>query len=601
MTHWYEMPDDQKDTWHWMGVSLSLAHTIGLHRNPANSNMDTRRQKLWKRIWWSTYTRDRLIALGMRRPTRIKDADCDVPVLTINDFELKPFSLEVVQVMGDCEMVRNVTQQRELATMFVEKAKLCLCISQVLTAQYSVLSHKFGGTTETTMMLMPKKAASETCDVSKCDDDLESWLAALPEAARYRTRSSTSLSHGEEVLHLHRALLKMIYLTTSSALHRPQVLPAVPIPTVEPELQTLSRAKVRHAAVEITNIAQDLHTLDLTRYLPTTGVTVLLPAVIIHLLDIKSSDISIRNSSLHRFYQCMQILQRLREMYASADYATSFLEAAIRKAGIQVSTNAPEEATTTPAPAQTTRMTTGKEKPTTINPTADRLNTLTPPPEVLPESIPGSTFAKPVFRTPFPFTRNEEQDLIFASTPPHSVGSENGSMQNMRHAATDDPDETGALSSINKISNNHNNHDDDNDDDNGEVSETTLSEFMNLAYDADITRHDLDALINFDNGGAADLFAANVDDGGGTGSGALEGLGLDSMAAGLAGSGCDGKMQLDVNWMHDFDDAENDDDNDDKQNQSNDQQMAMNSSPFAMDATAGCGIDVGSAVGVQQS
>ena len=490
------MPDDQKDTWHWMGVSLSLAHTIGLHRNPANSSMDPQRQKLWKRIWWSTYTRDRLIALGMRRPTRVKDEDCDVPLPTVDDFDFKPLSPEVIQVLGDCEMVHNVAHQKELATMFVEKAKLCLCISHVLSAQYSVLSHKFGGTTETTMMLVPKKAAAETCEVRNCDNELESWLANLPEAAQYRPPASSSLSNGEEVLHLHRALLKMIYYTTSSALHRPQVLPATPVPTVEAELQSLSRAKVRHAAVEITTIAQDLHVLDLTRYLPTTGVTVLLPAVIIHLLDIKSNDLSIRNSSLHRFYQCMQILSRLREIYASADFATSFLEAAIRKAGIQISTQVPP---------------TAREKPTTINPVAARLDTLTPPPDTASEPAPNADFMKPPMPSIPTFPVADEPGLLFASTPPDSVGSENGSTQNMRNDSTT----TNLFGASNE--------------------ETSLTEFMNLAHDADITQNDLDALINFDDTGA-DLFPAPED-----------GTGIDF---GLPDG--DGKLQLDINWMRDF-------------------------------------------------
>ena len=69
MTYWYETPDDQKDTWHWMGVAITLAHTIGLHRNPEKSNMEPSKKKLWKRVWWSCFMRDRLVALGMRRPT----------------------------------------------------------------------------------------------------------------------------------------------------------------------------------------------------------------------------------------------------------------------------------------------------------------------------------------------------------------------------------------------------------------------------------------------------------------------------------------------------------------------------------------------------
>jgi hypothetical protein len=469
MTYWYETPDDQKDTWHWMGVSLSLAHTIGLHRDPGTSGMSAGRTRLWKRIWWSTYTRDRLIALGMRRPMRVKDDDCDVPMLTIDDFEFKTFPPEVLNMLGDCELLDNLQDQRHLAMMFIEKAKLCLCVSRVLSAQYSVLSHRFGGTTETTMMLVPKKSSSETFQVRQCDEALEHWQANLPAEIQYQSSSfkgprSTGFSQAEESLVLHRALLRMIYLTTSSALHRPQVLPASPFPTVEAELQEVSRNKVRRAAVEITNIAQGLHRLNLTRYMPTAGVTVLLPAVIIHLLDIKSNDPSVRMGSLQRFYQCMRILQRLREIYASADFATSFLEAAIRKAGIQISV--PGVDTTkqnTAAPSSTARP-----------------RTITPPPDSLAQKIPDLTYpdATSGFRIP------ETDGMTFnAATPPHSNPSENGSTQNLNPNILHEGFDLSAHPDM------------------------SLNEFIDLANGAEVTQNDFDALINFDDAGA-DLFAA---------------------------------------------------------------------------------------------
>ncbi|KAJ5577809.1 uncharacterized protein N7459_006773 [Penicillium hispanicum] len=468
MTYWYETPDDQKDTWHWMGVSLSLAHTIGLHRDPGNSRMDIRRQRMWKRIWWSTYTRDRLIALGMRRPMRVKDDDCDVPMLTLNDFEFHSFSPEIVKMVGDSEILRNINHQRDLALMFIEKAKLCLCVSHVLSAQYSVLSHKFGGTMETTMMLVPKKSTTETIEVRHCDQELENWLANLPLETQYSPSGVSKLPEPQEVLHSHRALLKMVYLTTSSALHRPQVLPAIPYPSMDAELQEISRNKVRSAAVEITSIAQDLHILDLTRYYPTTGVTVLLPAVIIHLLDIKSSDPSVRMTSLQRFYQCMRILQRLREIYASADFATSFLEAAIRKAGIQL-TVAPQDVQS-PSRPRKQRTTTSSNDPFDM---LSRTNALTPPPDSLAQKIPDLTYPQAA-----PAGGRSAGDL-FASTPPHSDGSENGSTNN--------------------INSNFNNHDafaipELN-------PEMSLTELMDLANDAEVTQNDFDALINFDDAG----------------------------------------------------------------------------------------------------
>jgi hypothetical protein len=198
-------------------------------------------------------------------------------------------------------------------------------------------------------------------------------------------------------------------------------------------------------------VAQDLHDLDLVRFLPTTGVTVLLPAVIIHLLDIKSCDVMVRNASLRRFYQCMQVLQRLREMYASADFAFSFLEAAIRKANIGM----PPETASAKAP----QFHLSRGEPQFSYESAHSLNTLTPPPDMY-GSAPGFTHSTRVGTT--------DADMFSVATPPHSDGSINSS--NARLAPMNDIDMT------------------------------------NLEYGGEMSKNDFDALINFDAG--ADLFAA---------------------------------------------------------------------------------------------
>ncbi|EEY17984.1 cutinase transcription factor 1 beta [Verticillium alfalfae VaMs.102] len=185
MTYWYETPDDQKDTWHWMGVAISLAHTIGLHRNPATTSMPLRKQKLWKRIWWSCFMRDRLVALGMRRPTRIKDEDYDVPMLTENDFEIELLAEENHAVPAECTLVRDIAMQQELASMCVAKAKLCICISHMLKAQYSVLIRdkmRPDNTVNSTMMLFPNKKLDNFESVTSVDLELMAWAEASRKA-----------------------------------------------------------------------------------------------------------------------------------------------------------------------------------------------------------------------------------------------------------------------------------------------------------------------------------------------------------------------------------------------------------------------------------
>lgn len=350
MTYWYETPDDQKDSHHWMGIAVSLAQTIGLHRNPEKSaTMEPARQQLWKRIWWSTYMRDRLIALGMRRPTRIKNGDFDVPMLRIDDFEIATLTEESTCIPAECNFMRDEEQQRQMAIMCIEKAKLCICISNVLGVQYSVLNNNHGvmsseGSTRTTMMLLPKKLESAVDQVQHCDEELQEWRKRLPEEAQYVTPTWGEVDAGNECMALNRSLLHMVYYATLSALHRPQVLPSsgMPAHAMRNDTIDLSRRAVRLAATEITSIANTLYNLDLVRFFPTTGITVLLPAIIIHLLDIKAQDESTRRQSLQGFCQCMQIMAKLRDIYAAADYSTAFLEAAIRKAEITLPTKANE-------------------------------------------------------------------------------------------------------------------------------------------------------------------------------------------------------------------------------------------------------------------
>jgi hypothetical protein len=359
MTYWYETPDDQKDTWHWMGVAISLAHTIGLHRDPAKTPMIPRKQKLWKRVWWSCLMRDRLVALGMRRPTRIKSEDFDVPTLNEDDFEIEALPEENQLLGPECVLIRDIEMQRRLAIMCIEKAKLCMLIGDMLKVQYSVLSRSGvlpEHTTNSTHMLLPNKNPENMEDVENVDHHLQDWFASLPEACHHRTLDTASTTNGNQVLAVQRNLLHMIYHTTISALHRPLFLPASPTegPSTPLEVQETARQRVREAAEHITRMAADLRVHGLERFLPTTGVTVILPAMIVHMLDTKSPDAETRAGAIMGLKECLVVMSNLRNIYAAADFATGFLDALLRKGMLgqqqqqQQQQQPPQPTTTTP-------------------------------------------------------------------------------------------------------------------------------------------------------------------------------------------------------------------------------------------------------------
>lgn len=414
MTYWYENPDDPKDVWHWLGVAISVARTIGLNCDTSDAPLMNHKQRcLWKRIWWSCFMRDRLIAIGMRRPMRINDGDFDVSELEISDFQTDALSPEVIRMLGGCPSARDTSKRVTLAKMCISLTKLCLCITQVLAVQYSTLGHKIGTTQETTMRLVPKKCAAEPSDVIRCDAQLGQWYEDLPANLHYfgpdfRVQKPTN---DGEVISLHRALLSGIYLTAISALHRPQILPSTPNVVIAPELREMSRRKVREAANNITDMYKELYAHDLIRYLPNTGVTCLLPAIIIHLLDIKSTDSETRQSSIRKFQFCMQALQRLREMYASADFAFSFLDAAVRKTHAEATTNGAVIGVPAMGPQLTGELARMDKKKISRTPLL-----LTPPPEAMQTAnllLMHSTLAP------------GEKNLISAYTPPGSNSSLN--------------------------------------------------------------------------------------------------------------------------------------------------------------------------------
>lgn len=344
MTYWYETPDDQKDTWHWMGVAISLAHTIGLHRNPETTSMSVPKQRLWKRVWWSCFMRDRLIALGMRRPTRIKDEDFDVPMLVESDFEIQALPDSNSVIPPECTLMRDVAMQRELAVLCIAKARLCICISHMLMAQYSVLIRdkmRPENTTNSTMMLFPNKQPDNVEGLHAVNLELCAWAETLPACCQYRPLTPLDTQHGRSTIAVQRTLLHMVYYTTVSALHRPQFLPSSPLqaPTTSRQAQEMSRLRVRDAASHITCMATQLHHLRLERFLPTTGVTVILPAMIIHLLEMKNPVPQERERAMRGFRQCMRVMEKLRDIYAAADYASGFLDAALKKAAIDINTD----------------------------------------------------------------------------------------------------------------------------------------------------------------------------------------------------------------------------------------------------------------------
>ncbi|KAF5020743.1 hypothetical protein F66182_7245 [Fusarium sp. NRRL 66182] len=146
---WWNGPDDQKDTWYWLGCATTYAQSLGMHRSTATSRLSPAAKALRKRIW----TRDRHTAACFGRPCRIRDEDCDVEPLSEQDFHFDDGYDETL-----------IPPQKDYHVSYVlEMTKLVEILGDILIGEYS-----------------PRRPASERYDATNLKSRLEQWEAQLP-------------------------------------------------------------------------------------------------------------------------------------------------------------------------------------------------------------------------------------------------------------------------------------------------------------------------------------------------------------------------------------------------------------------------------------
>lgn len=335
MSYFYERSNQPKDVWHWSGIAIATAVSVGLNGEPHHRSTSLKQRRLWKRIWNSCIMRDRLISAGMRRTLRIREDQRHRPMLQVEDFEECNFTFEFESMIGT--VFKDSSTTLILVKLCIALVELCQIIADSQNLQYSEPTRVAGGTQEATVKLLPRNPPPPPGEFDRCDRDLQAWYEALPVELRHHFVDEDD-SRGtdcevDRVVFLHRAVLTGIYLATKSTLHRPRCMPAM---TSTAETRDDSERKVHDAAEKICDIYGDLFVQNLMAFVPNTGVGMLLPACVVLLKDIQSTKSHTRDASKRRFRIGANALERLREIYASSDFAVGVLWEAVRKIAPQM-------------------------------------------------------------------------------------------------------------------------------------------------------------------------------------------------------------------------------------------------------------------------
>ncbi|KAG7418148.1 Cutinase transcription factor 1 alpha [Fusarium oxysporum f. sp. rapae] len=277
---WYwEGPEDvTKNVFYWSRVATIVAQGSGMHRSVEQSQLSRADKRLWKRIWWSLFTRDRSVAVALGRPVHINLDDSDVEMLTEDDF-----------IEDEVDRASEYPPDPIHVQFFLEYVKLCEIMGLVLSQQYSVAS---------------KGRQRNAIDLTHSDMALADWLQNCPKIVYWEMPRH----------HFWSALLHSNYYTTLCLLHRAHMPPGgssrLPDPSPYP-----SRNIAFQAAAMITSIVENLAAHDQLRYCPAFVVYSLFSALIMHVYQMKSPVPSIQQVTQDRLRSCMSAMKEISRVW----------------------------------------------------------------------------------------------------------------------------------------------------------------------------------------------------------------------------------------------------------------------------------------------
>lgn len=320
MSYWNETPGDNKGAWHWMGVAISLAQVLGMHRK-TEYKVQSRQSILHKRVWWSCYIRDRMLAIAMCRPLRIKDAEFDTAPLTLEDFDIIDLPHESGFLDADGQVA--------LAEMCIKATELCKLIAGVLQLHFSVLASEVSTSTARedngtlSAMLCLKALSANDHLVQGYNKQLETWYKTLSPSCVYGTKDSKQGPNSCVIVNA--ASLHITFWAVISALYRPQL---------RSENKAVSMKRIEEAAIEVSRIDREMHKLCLDQYLPATGIPFQFPAFITHTIRLKRQNTHGVTEILDSLFFCIKVVETLRGLFVGGDAGIEFITYIAKQANI---------------------------------------------------------------------------------------------------------------------------------------------------------------------------------------------------------------------------------------------------------------------------
>ncbi|KAE8331342.1 fungal-specific transcription factor domain-containing protein [Aspergillus sergii] len=288
---WHSEQDDHMQPWYWTGIAINLCQMLGLHRDPDslryNSSITDRERRLWRRLWWTCFFRDRWLGLTLGRPLRINLRDCDLPMSVSAD------------LLSELDSIPRAVSASYIPQEFPKLAEFWIILIELsqLLGKVLVLKNQ------------PVKSKSSMGEINALE--AQTMRCRLPDQDEHGLTPLAKFYAHHVHLHYH-ALLITLYRPSGS-----EHLDNLALSEQGSEQQRL-QSKADAAASKSTEILDILARENLLEYVGPMTPALLIPVMQAHLLNCKYANPLSRRFSFNKLDMCMGVLEELQKTYTVA-------------------------------------------------------------------------------------------------------------------------------------------------------------------------------------------------------------------------------------------------------------------------------------------
>lgn len=297
-SYWEGPEDVTKNSFYWTRVAIGLAQGFGFHRDVSQSPLSSNEKKVWRRVWWCLFEKDRNVAIAFGRPVVIDLNDCDVPMLSVEDFDENDPEQGVVS---------PYPLNEKHALYFIHLVKLAEITGIILRHQYTVKAES-----------MKKK--NKFSIIQHCDMLMGIWFTNLPPLLTFSLNDESKQD-------FYNCLLNAQYYNRLYLIHRSNLIKMAKSNSTNPNNYKYPSWGISfQAARMISIIARIILERNLVHYCPVVFVYIIYSALLMLIYHVDSSNHLISSTASESLVILRKALQELTVNFPIANVLIKLFE-----------------------------------------------------------------------------------------------------------------------------------------------------------------------------------------------------------------------------------------------------------------------------------